>query len=115
MLGLFDLYMIFYYTINFFYFDVDILVLICANFFIDSNKATKLIPTKLFATPDGTIYFVANYENGRTRILWSFSTGSPTYSSYQAPGATDFLECEDDWSLYMQDEYYGKLVYVRIL
>ncbi|RHN41805.1 putative protein kinase IRE1 family [Medicago truncatula] len=77
------------------------------------NKATKLIPTKLFATPDGTIYFVANYENGRTRILWSFSTGSPTYSSYQAPGATDFLECEDDWSLYMQDEYYGKLIILQ--
>jgi len=59
------------------------------------------------------------------RVLWSLPTGSPIYSSYQAPinkgsgkenaSATPisgFMECGDDWSLYMHDERFGKMVFV---
>jgi serine/threonine-protein kinase/endoribonuclease IRE1 len=59
------------------------------------------------------------------RVIWSFSTGSPIYSSYQAPINKDrskkntssaptngFVECGDDWSLYMHDKILGKMVFV---
>ncbi|MCI25102.1 serine/threonine-protein kinase/endoribonuclease IRE1a-like, partial [Trifolium medium] len=78
--------------------------------------------TALVAALDGTMYLVASQENGAMRVIWSFSTGSPIYSSYQAPINKDrgkrntssaptsgFVECGDDWSLYMHDKI---LVYV---
>lgn len=58
------------------------------------------------------------------RMIWSFCSGSPIYSSYQAPinkgrgkgkenasavPVSGFMECGDDWSLYMHDEHYGKM------
>ncbi|KAI9083920.1 hypothetical protein K1719_034178 [Acacia pycnantha] len=74
--------------------------------------------TTLVATLDGTMYLV---EVGSMRVIWSFPTGSPIYRSYQAPLnkdnvkenvcalASGFLECGDDWALYIQSEHFGKM------
>lgn len=65
---------------------------------------------------DGTIYFV---EASSRKILWSFSSGSSIYSSYQAflEGDNDkqlsndfFLDCGDDWQLYRHNISFGKRV-----
>lgn len=61
-------------------------------------------------------------------VIWSFSTGSPIYSSHQAPTNKDegrenasaakvsgLVECGDDWSLYMHDNHFGKMVFVLAL
>ncbi|CAJ2635942.1 unnamed protein product [Trifolium pratense] len=82
----------------------------------------KAATTALVAALDGTMYLVASQENGAVRVIWSFSTGSPIYSSYQGPinkdrGKTNtssaptsgFVECGDDWSLYMHDKILGKM------
>lgn len=66
--------------------------------------------TALVAALDGTINLVYR-ESGR--VIWSFSSGSPIYSSYQAPinhdddkenasvpGGSYFVDCGDDWKLY---------------
>lgn len=89
--------------------------------FVDSKAETALI-----ATLDGTLYLMDSQEDGSTRVIWSFSTGSPIYSSYQAPGnkecgkennasaaapVSGFVECGDDWSLYMHDKHFGKMVF----
>ncbi|KAK2409300.1 serine/threonine-protein kinase/endoribonuclease IRE1a [Trifolium repens] len=68
------------------------------------------------------VHMVASQENGSMRVIWSFSTGSPIYSSYQAPINKDsgkkntsslptsrFVKCGDDWSLYMNDKILGKM------
>ena len=79
-----------------------------SHVFVDSEKATA---TALFAEPDGTIYLVANNENGTVRVLWSFSTGSQIYSAYHSTSTERFLFYEGgDWSLFMEDPYYKKLV-----
>ncbi|KAL1288739.1 hypothetical protein HN51_057221 [Arachis hypogaea] len=78
--------------------------------------------TALVAALDGTMYLVDKQENGPTRVIWSFSTGSPIYHSYQAPIHKDSgkenrstprisgsVECGDDWSLYMHDKHFGKM------
>ncbi|XP_028776744.1 serine/threonine-protein kinase/endoribonuclease IRE1a [Neltuma alba] len=74
--------------------------------------------TTLVATLDGTIYLV---EIGSMRVIWSFPTGSPIYHSYQAPFnkdnikenvcglASGFMECGDDWALYIQSKHFGKM------
>ncbi|KAK4261619.1 hypothetical protein QN277_004588 [Acacia crassicarpa] len=74
--------------------------------------------TTLVASLDGTMYLV---EVGSMRVIWSFPTGSPIYRSYQAPLnkdnvkenvcalASGFLECGDDWALYIQSEHFGKM------
>ncbi|GAU50997.1 hypothetical protein TSUD_186260, partial [Trifolium subterraneum] len=82
----------------------------------------KAATTALIAALDGTMYLVASQENGSVRVIWSFSTGSPIYSSYQAPinkergkkntssaPTSGFVECGDDWSLYMHDKILGKM------
>ena len=84
------------------------------------SKAT----TELVATLDGTMYLVDRQESGSMRVIWSFSTGSPIYRSYQAPINKDndkqnasearisgFVECGDDWALYMHDKHFGKMVF----
>lgn len=66
--------------------------------------------TALVAALDGTINLVYR-ESGR--IIWSFASGSPIYSSYQAPinhdddkenasalGGSYFVDCGDDWKLF---------------
>ncbi|KAI4327859.1 hypothetical protein L6164_020271 [Bauhinia variegata] len=74
--------------------------------------------TALIAAGDGTIYLV---ESSSMRVIWSFETGSPIYSSYQAPlnkdndkenvseRSSEFLECGDDWGLYVQTKHFGKM------
>src|ERR1044072_3386389 len=85
-----------------------IILLGVGNVRIDSKPAT----TALIATLDGTMYLVDRHESGSLNVIWSFSTGSPIYSSYQALVKKDngkenasaakvsgFVECGDDWSL----------------
>ena len=69
---------------------------------------------------DGTIYLV---EASSRKILWSFSSGSSIYSSYQAflGGDNDkqlsndfFIDCGDDWQLYRHNISFGKRVYQPI-
>ncbi|WVZ24537.1 hypothetical protein V8G54_003081 [Vigna mungo] len=84
---------------------------------IDHRVAT----TALVVTLDGTMYLVDN-SPGSMKVIWSFSTGSPIYQSYRAPVERDtdkenasaalmsgFVECGDDWSLYMHDRHFGKM------
>lgn len=91
--------------------------------FLDSKAETALI-----ATLDGTLYLMDTQENDPMRVIWSFSTGSPIFSSYQAPvnkergkennasavpvPVSGLVECGDDWSLYMHDKHFGKMVFV---
>lgn len=73
--------------------------------------------TELVALLNGTIYFEDKISG---KILWSFSSGGPTYSSYQAPAKYDndkekgpggltgfFLDYGDDWQLYAHYKYSG--------
>ncbi|KAI7755750.1 hypothetical protein M8C21_032757, partial [Ambrosia artemisiifolia] len=65
--------------------------------------------TALVATLDGTINLVYR-DSGR--IIWSFASGAPIYSSYQAPinhddkenasssGGSYYIDCGDDWKLF---------------
>lgn len=66
--------------------------------------------TALVAALDGTINLVYR-DSGR--IIWSFASGSPIYSSYQAstshdddkesapvPEGSYYVDCGDDWKLY---------------
>lgn len=66
--------------------------------------------TALVAALDGTINLVYR-DSGK--VIWSFASGSPIYSSYQAPishdddnentsvpGISYFVDCGDDWKLY---------------
>lgn len=73
--------------------------------------------TELVVDLDGTITLRHKSE----RVLWSFATGSPIYSSYQAPIAENdkenvsdlttgfFLDFWDDWTLYAHDKHHGAL------
>lgn len=63
------------------------------------------------------------------RVIWSFASGPPIYSSYQAPvmgqdidkensneqSSGFFIDCGDDWELYMQSEHFGRMVWYRTL
>lgn len=72
--------------------------------------------TALVAALDGTIYLL---EVGSLKPLWSFSSGSHIYSSYQDPvndkenasgiESNYFIDCGDDWELYAHNSL-GKLV-----
>ncbi|KAK4261985.1 hypothetical protein QN277_027608 [Acacia crassicarpa] len=91
---------------------------------LPASRSTLSPPAKpstvLFVAPDrnGTIHLV---ESGSMRIIWSFSTGSPIYKSYQAPlnkdnndkenasgPSNEFIDVGDDWSLY-QRKSFGKM------
>ena len=57
------------------------------------------------------------------KVLWSFVSGPSIYSSYQAPldqdNATDwgsryFVDCGDDWKLYMNSRHFGKMVWLEL-
>lgn len=62
-------------------------------------------------------------SNSRS-VIWSFSSGPPIYSSYQAPVDQDidkenssgansgfFIDMGDDWELYAHNEHFGKMVW----
>ncbi|XP_061355029.1 serine/threonine-protein kinase/endoribonuclease IRE1a-like [Gastrolobium bilobum] len=82
----------------------------------------KKTRTALIATLDGTMHLVERQETGSIRrVIWSFPTGAPIYRSYRAPINKDnvkenasaaiisgFMECGDDWALYMHDKHFGK-------
>ncbi|XP_008440916.1 serine/threonine-protein kinase/endoribonuclease IRE1-like isoform X2 [Cucumis melo] len=74
--------------------------------------------TALIAALDGTIHLV---DSNSMKIIWSFSSGPPIYSSYQANinhehnqenasgvGSSFFFDCGDDWELYIHTEH-GKM------
>ncbi|KAK7250757.1 hypothetical protein RIF29_33413 [Crotalaria pallida] len=78
--------------------------------------------TALIATLDGSMYMVDREASGSMKVIWSFSTGSPIYHSYKAPINKDngkenasaalisgFVECGEDWALYMHDKHFGKM------
>lgn len=88
------------------------------------TPTTSLLPitpkhnTALVAALDGTIYLV---ETNSRKILWSFTSGPSIYSSYQAlPPTHDsdnrndselqdfFIDCGDDWELYVHGPGYKK-------
>lgn len=74
--------------------------------------------TALVAALDGTIYLL---DVNTLKPLWSFSSGSRIYSSYQAPPSDKenasgiesnyFIDCGDDWELYAHNSL-GKLVLI---
>lgn len=70
----------------------------------------------LVAALDGTIYLM---EASSRKLLWSFRSGSPIYSSYQAildgdndkqPRNDFFIDCGDDWELYRHNITFGMRV-----
>lgn len=77
---------------------------------------------ELVVAPNGIVYMVDTRESDSRKVMWSFSSGPPIYKSYQAPIQENdekdkvlghsryaFLECGDDWELYLNHEY-GKVV-----
>ncbi|KAJ6773380.1 SERINE/THREONINE-PROTEIN KINASE/ENDORIBONUCLEASE IRE1B [Salix purpurea] len=95
------------------------------------NQITKLfdplLPPKpgqqdvaIVAALDGTVHLV---DTNLRKIRWSFPTGSPIYSSYQARVSSDddkhngsglskdlyYVDCGDDWELYVHSQRFGKL------
>ncbi|XP_060192086.1 serine/threonine-protein kinase/endoribonuclease IRE1a isoform X1 [Lycium barbarum] len=87
------------------------------------SSELKKPETALFAEPDGTVYLrEQNSLNTMKPPLWSFRSGPPIYSSYQAPvnynnsreassdiGSGYFIDCGgDDWELYAHNRL-GKL------
>ncbi|CAI0381626.1 unnamed protein product [Linum tenue] len=93
---------------------------------LDSSPFKSLLPpipkreVAVVAALDGTIYLV---DASSGKIRWSFPTGSPIYSSYQATLDTDddglnaselsndlyYVDCGDDWDLYLHSKHLGKL------
>ncbi|XP_041017718.1 serine/threonine-protein kinase/endoribonuclease IRE1b isoform X2 [Juglans microcarpa x Juglans regia] len=73
----------------------------------------------IVADLDGTIYCL---DPDSRKILWSFASGRPTYSSYQAflededgksnvsdPNNDFYIDCDDDWALYLHSKSFGKV------
>ncbi|KAF4377676.1 hypothetical protein G4B88_006956 [Cannabis sativa] len=71
--------------------------------------------TALKAALDGKIHLVWKNSN---RVIWSFSSGPPIYTSYQAPPSQHatttvrnqnnfHIECGDDWNLYAHHQTLG--------
>ncbi|KAF3970774.1 hypothetical protein CMV_005550 [Castanea mollissima] len=71
---------------------------------------------------DGRIYLV---DTGSMKIMWSFASGQPIYSSYRAVLNSDkdksngselsnsdndfYIDCGDDWSLYLHKKSFKKV------
>ncbi|XP_022926588.1 serine/threonine-protein kinase/endoribonuclease IRE1a-like isoform X1 [Cucurbita moschata] len=83
------------------------------------GRSLLSVPTKgstaLIAALDGAIHLV---DSNSMKIIWSFSSGPPIYSSHQAHvhheqnqenasglSRSFFFYCGDDWELYMHTEY----------
>ncbi|KAK8673369.1 hypothetical protein V6N13_111710 [Hibiscus sabdariffa] len=79
--------------------------------------------TELAARTDGTIVLRTKTSK---RVIWSFASGSPIYTSYQAPPTLDngneaasrptpsfFIDCGDDWELYAHVTRSNKMVCAR--
>ncbi|KAJ1403837.1 WD40/YVTN repeat-like-containing domain superfamily [Sesbania bispinosa] len=50
-------------------------------------------------------------DSASGRVIWSFSTGSPIYHSYQVSNndnVSGLIECGDDWELIIHDTHFGK-------
>ncbi|XP_017981858.1 PREDICTED: serine/threonine-protein kinase/endoribonuclease IRE1a [Theobroma cacao] len=75
--------------------------------------------TELAARADGTIVLRTKKSK---RVIWSFASESPIYSSYQAPPPSDngnenaspptaafFIDCGDDWELYAHATHSNKM------
>ncbi|KAL4380096.1 hypothetical protein GQ457_02G013010 [Hibiscus cannabinus] len=75
--------------------------------------------TELAARTDGTIVLRTKTSK---RVIWSFASGSPIYTSYQAPPTSDngnetasrptpsfFIDCVDDWELYAHVTHSNKM------
>ncbi|XWS29112.1 hypothetical protein CRYUN_Cryun24cG0000500 [Craigia yunnanensis] len=75
--------------------------------------------TELAARTDGTIVLRTKKSK---RVIWSFASGSPIYSSYQAPPTFDngnenasqpstafFIDCGVDWELYVHATHSNKM------
>ncbi|XP_052196647.1 serine/threonine-protein kinase/endoribonuclease IRE1a isoform X1 [Diospyros lotus] len=70
--------------------------------------------TALVAALDGKVQLV---DTKSGQVLWSFTSGSSIYSSYQSPVEHDndeenasrlssfYIDCGDDWALYMHDAF----------
>lgn len=80
--------------------------------------------TALHAGPDGTVHLV---ESNSNRVIWSFASGTPMYTSYQAPFGQDndtenasepsgrfFIDSGDDWELYMHSEQFGRMSKMKL-
>ncbi|XP_022740110.1 serine/threonine-protein kinase/endoribonuclease IRE1a isoform X2 [Durio zibethinus] len=80
--------------------------------------------TELAARTDGTIVLRTKKSK---RVIWSFASGSPIYSSYQAPPTLDngnenasqpstafFIDCGDDWELYAHATRTNKMLSVTV-
>ncbi|CAN0903189.1 Serine/threonine-protein kinase/endoribonuclease IRE1b [Linum grandiflorum] len=69
--------------------------------------STSILEFASVADLDGTIHLL---DAASAKILWSFATGSPIYSSYQA-NIDDlyYVDCGDDWDLYVHSKSEGKL------
>lgn len=81
-----------------------------------SNPPPKQV-VELVAAPNGTVYLIVSDSR---KVLWSFPSGPPIYLSYQAPVPQDiekenvvslspsrysFIDCGDDWELYLNYQY----------
>ncbi|XVE87558.1 hypothetical protein DITRI_Ditri18aG0127300 [Diplodiscus trichospermus] len=75
--------------------------------------------TELAARTDGTIVLRTKKSK---RVIWSFASGSPIYTAYQAPSMLDngnenasqpstafFIDCGDDWELYAHSTHSNKM------
>lgn len=78
---------------------------------------TPKLETAIVADLDGEVYLV---DASSRKILWSFSSGGPIYSSYQAflnhdneesddsESNDDFyIDCGEDWALYAHSKSFG--------
>jgi serine/threonine-protein kinase/endoribonuclease IRE1 len=82
----------------------------------DRSKREIVIVTDL----DGKVYLV---DTGLRKVLWSFESGRPIYSSYQEFLSRDndisnasesdndaYIDCGEDWALYAHSKRLGKVV-----
>ncbi|GAB2210434.1 hypothetical protein Droror1_Dr00015700 [Drosera rotundifolia] len=88
-----------------------------AEIVLESSEPIKQHDAVLVAALDGTLSLV---EVSTRRILWTFKSEHPIYSSYQAPMNLDaddgqsfsrrddtYMDCGDDWELYVHDRLKG--------